>query len=274
MMYNHLMACCLKANGKVLREFKDTVYVPFGQEYSILLKNLNKKRAVVNITIDGQNVVGDGLVVYGSQEIELERFITDLHKGNRFKFIERTASIENHRGSKVDDGLIRISFRYEKDIPVKQYIDTYTKRDMFGPTFGYDLRNNISGSLDSSTRGIQCSAANFEDSLARRINADNYSTVSKGGLSLNDSFAQAQAKSEIGITVEGSISEQKFQKVDDFPLETEEHILVIRILGDTGQGQVTQPVTVKSKPKCKSCGKVNKATAKFCSDCGTSLQII
>ena len=82
MMYNHLMACCLKANGKVLREFKDTVYVPFGQEYSILLKNLNKKRAVVNITIDGQNVVGAGQVQYdrfSQREVRGDQPQGDVH---------------------------------------------------------------------------------------------------------------------------------------------------------------------------------------------------
>lgn len=258
-MYNHLMACCLKANGKVLREFKDTVYVPFGQEYSILLKNLNKKRAVVNITIDGTDVVPGGLVVDGNREVELERFLKDLNQGNRFKFIERTAAVENHRGSKVDDGLIRISFRYERDVPIQQYINTYTKRGIFGPTFGRDNSHLIKGSIDTG---------------------DNFSSMMSISAATNNDINIAlasnvfKAQGETGITVEGSVSQQKFQKIDDFPLESEEHVLVIRVLGDIGQEKVTEAVTVKSKPTCKTCGKVNKATSKFCSECGTSLQII
>ena len=48
MMYESKLAAAIKVNGKVLREFnKDTVYIPFGSEYSILLKNLNTKRAIV-----------------------------------------------------------------------------------------------------------------------------------------------------------------------------------------------------------------------------------
>ena len=39
MMYLQKLAVAVKVNGKVLREVGDTVYIPFGSEYSILIKN-------------------------------------------------------------------------------------------------------------------------------------------------------------------------------------------------------------------------------------------
>ena len=57
MMYNQKLVASIKANGKILREFKDQVYVPFSSEYSVLLKNINTVRAIVNVFIDGTNVV-------------------------------------------------------------------------------------------------------------------------------------------------------------------------------------------------------------------------
>jgi len=46
------------------------------------------------------------------------------------------------------------------------------------------------------------------------------------------------------------------------------------LLGETEDNKpVLQPVNVKMKPKCTSCGKQNKATNKFCSECGTSLEL-
>ena len=95
-MYNSKLVASIKANGKVLREFKDTVYIPFGSEYSILLKNLNTVRALINIYIDGDNVVPGGLVLNAGQEIDLQRAIRNgnMNEGNRFKFIERTSNIE------------------------------------------------------------------------------------------------------------------------------------------------------------------------------------
>ena len=80
---------------------------------------------------------------------------------------------------------------------------------------------------------------------------------------------------DAGITVPGSISEQKFQVVAGFQTEDEKHVIILRLLGETADNKpVVKPVTVKAKPKCITCGRVNKATAKFCQDCGTALEIV
>ena len=92
MMYNEKLAVAIKSNGKILREFKDKVYIKFGSEYSIYIKNLNNLRALVNVYIDGTNVTSGGLVVSANSEIDLERSLANnnLNVGNKFKFIERT----------------------------------------------------------------------------------------------------------------------------------------------------------------------------------------
>ena len=125
MMYQSKLVASLKANGKILREFKDTVYIPFGSEYSFLLKNLHTQRAVVNIFIDGDNIVDGGLVINAGQEVNLERYVKNgnLTEGNRFKFIERTQAVEDGpRGIKLEDGLVRIEFQYEKPYVPPQWI--------------------------------------------------------------------------------------------------------------------------------------------------------
>ena len=43
-MYLNKVAVAIKSNGKVLREQGDNVYIPFGSEYSIQVKNLNSVR--------------------------------------------------------------------------------------------------------------------------------------------------------------------------------------------------------------------------------------
>jgi hypothetical protein len=120
-MYNQKLVASIKANSKVLREFKDTVYIPFASEYSILLKNLNTTRAVVNVFIDGENVVPGGLVIDPGRTVDLERWIKNgnLSEGNKFKFIERTTAIEDGpRGIKLEDGLIRVEYQFEIPRPV------------------------------------------------------------------------------------------------------------------------------------------------------------
>ena len=90
---------------------------------------------------------------------------------------------------------------------------------------------------------------------------------------MNAITAQA-AVNDVGITVAGSKSDQKFSTATWFPTETGKHTIVLKIRGETADNaRVTAPVTVKTKPKCTTCGTVNKATSKFCSNCGTALQI-
>lgn len=268
MMHNQKMAACLKANGKVLREFGEIVYVPFGQEYNILLKNLNGTRALVNITIDGEDVVPGGLVIDAGREVELERFVKDLSKGNRFKFIERTAGIEKHRGIKVDDGLIRISYQYEKQVPVYRGITNVVNTPMW--------REPHTGSpcMDHWPTTFSTNHEVKTTGLLRSMTHDTHSYFAQGVGATTQSLSVASV-APAGITAPGSISTQKFQQVASFLTESETHVIVMKLLGETEQGKkIEQPITVKHQPVCKMCGHKNKARARFCSDCGAGLEIV
>src|SRR5271157_5055117 len=130
------VVACVKVDGKVLREEGNTVTLPFGSEYSVLIKNLNATRIKVKVSIDGTEATESvWLVVDANSSMELERFIRNgnLSAGNRFKFIERTEAIEEHRGIKADDGLIRIEYQVEKNPPViekvyREIVDDYWQR--------------------------------------------------------------------------------------------------------------------------------------------------
>lgn len=269
-MFNQKMVACLKANGKVLREFNDTVYVPYGSEYQIYLKNLNTVRAIVNITIDGTDVVPGGLVVNANQEIDLERFVKDMSKGNKFKFIERTAGIESHRGVKAEDGLIRISYKYAKVVP-QLWSQPFVGNSQW-PSYPPGVRGSLLGGEDHyMSKGMGASTSGM---TLNSISASSAPPTKSATRSISAQASGAQLSNDIGITVPGSLSEQKFVTVSDFVTESEEHVIVLKILGETENSPVVAPVTVKTKPKCISCGRVNKATSKFCNSCGTSLEII
>lgn len=75
-----------------------------------------------------------------------------------------------------------------------------------------------------------------------------------------------------GITVPGSESRQRFYTGAWFPTEYRSHTIILKLVGMVGGREVIQAVTVKSKPKCITCGRVNKANSQFCSACGTALQ--
>jgi hypothetical protein len=287
-MYNQKLVASLKANGKILREFKDTVYINFGQEYSILLKNLHTTRAVVNVYIDGDNAVPGGLVIDPGQSVDLERWIKNgnLTEGNHFRFIERTAKIEDGpRGIKVEDGLIRVEYQFEIARPAATLNNIVAGFPYYPPgvrsfggtgdlyTKGLGSTYNVGGAL----RSVDWSKGEDTRSLASAA-VDKYSVDNKIGAqasSVHDGAATMDwCANEVGITVPGSRSEQKFQTTTVGVLEEIKHSIVLRIVGDLGHNKpVDKPVTVDYKPECVTCGTKNKATAKFCSECGTALEI-
>jgi hypothetical protein len=273
MMYNSKLVASIKANGKVLREFKDTVYIPFGSEYSILLKNLNTVRALINIYIDGDNIVPGGLVLSAGQEIDLQRAIRNgnLTEGNKFKFIERTGKIEDHRGVKMEDGLIRVEYQFEKIFKRQdgiQWSNTVWQPTSMDSYYGGVMRSTTTSAPKSITDTVACSDMSYVAT-----------SMAVGSATINASSTMLQSfnaapQTETGITVAGSKSEQKFSTVSSFTCEPEKHNIILKLLGETEDNKaIREPITVKAKPKCTTCGKQNKATAKFCSECGTALVI-
>ena len=305
-MYQSKLVASLKANGKILREFKDTVYIPFGSEYSFLLKNLNTTRALINVFIDGENVIEGGLVLNAGQEVDLERYVKNgnLKTGNKFKFIERTSKVEEHRGVKLEDGLVRIEFQFEKVVPVSTWNNQpiFRVQDVFGPTWTSTWStNNVSGATSSEYRGITdkfsvtASGATTQMNVNGVLRGVDYSkgesvkasaasattaTLNNMGISssigeVHDGMATMDcAFNDAGITVPGSKSTQSFATTTMGIMEAEKHTIVLKLLGETPDNKpVVKPVTVKAKPKCTTCGRQNKAHAKFCVECGTALEI-
>lgn len=263
MVYKKNFALAIKAHGKILRESGEQVFLPYGCEYSIVLKNLHSKKASVKVWIDGQLVTeGCSLVIKPNESIDLERFIRNgnVSSGNRFKFIERTQSIENHRGIKIDDGLVRIEYQFERQLqsaPAPMVWPNYHP-----PYYIHNHRPIWTSTIRGMAPGQSIGDASFFGGQVSETLACNAQTP--------------KAVSNVGITVEGSISDQTFETCLPLWLEEEVHAMTLQLVGEVVQSgvRVEKPITVKAKPTCKTCGKLNKATSKFCSNCGTSLQIV
>ena len=285
-MYDSKMVVAIKHNGKVLRENKDIVTLPFGSEFSVLVKNLNSKRAKFTLHIDGTDVLdGEEIIVNGNSEIEMKRFIRNgnMNEGNSFKFIERTAAIEDGpRGIKVDDGIIRVEFWFEQDKPeikIKDiywekhhYRDYYPSANLWNTTFG----NGVCGSTGQAEPMIKSSLRGATNVSAQNATFNATSASATATAATGEIFANniAISTNDAGITVAGSKVEQKFTPVYGFKSEVNSHVIILRMVGMIGTIEVVAPITVSHKPKCSTCGKVNKATSSFCSSCGTSLELL
>jgi hypothetical protein len=264
MVYHNKFVAVIKCNGKVLREREDnTVLLPFGSEYSILLKNLNSRAASVSISIDGVDVLnGRELIVQATSDLELERFLQDdMCHGNRFKFINKTQEIVNHRGDRVDDGIIRIEYRFEAAPPlqINYHHHHHHHNQWIRPSWwwNYDspcfIGGAVYGTTLSSSRGMT-------------------GTVSCNYAADVTNCCDVGPAPDEGITVKGSESNQQFQQGYIGQLETSSEVIILRLRGVTGsRNKVTAPVTVNTKLTCPTCGRTSASAAKFCANCGTAL---
>jgi hypothetical protein len=230
----------IKSNGRILREVGDTVYLPFGSEYSIYMKNLESRKAVVDVTIDGIDVLnGHSLVVDANNTFTLEGFLdgNTLRVRNKFKFIEKTQQISDYRGDNIEDGLVVVKYRFEK---TREYvIDSYTYINPYNHIVYSDCGTDCSRKMYSTQSCIDTNLCS----------------------NINDS----------GITVAGSESNQSFGTTTTGILEDTEHTIVLNLKGEVKGQQVCKPITTKMKVQCCTCGRKNKTNMKYCSNCGTAL---
>ncbi len=287
-MHKSNFVTAIKVGGKVLREFDNSVYIPFGSEYTILLKNLSSVRARVSVSIDGDDALGDYcLIIDGKDEIELKRFVKNgnLQKGNAFKFIEKTAKIEKHRGNRANDGLITVTYEFESEWWKQPYAISGSMGKArsggyrgIGPDWN-EAQTFYSTTMQDGHLGVAC---NDEDIL-RSVPSITSNYVSQVGSPLRAS-AQAAAnvksflpQNDAGVTAPGQVTDQSFHlSTRTFWSDGIKHDMTIQLRGDVGQEKavVKAPVTVKKLKRCSMCGTNVKQTAKFCHECGSSVEIV
>ena len=217
---------------KPLREFnyngKRTVKIPFGSEYIIRLKNKSKEPALVDVSIDGTDVLnGSQLVLKDGETIDLERFVDDNSKGKKFKFISLE---EGASTGKIDDpyreenGLIQVKFHKAFYLPKLNFTikSTPDYTPFCGAVINHDylLRSNPTfGSAkvgDISTKSIPSSDNILRgcslDTGKTTVNSCFYSSQVAGA----SSYTSNDLPQDKGATVEGSVSNQSFSSTNDY----------------------------------------------------------
>ena len=261
MMYRAGLVAVIVANGKIVREMNSggtsTVYLPFGCEYSIRLKNNESRRAAVRISVDGSDVMsGHQLVVEANSESEVKGKLDagGNEAKNAFRFIQKTQKISDHRGDRIDDGIVRIEFQFEEPPYIPPYVPRYPKLKKAYPSpspIWYDSENSLrSSAMDSQ---ISCNS----------VQSQGFQCQTKG---------MVEPDNDNGITVAGSHVNQRFGTTYLGRLEATKHVIVFELRGAKSDGQpIVQPVLSRKPVECPTCGKSCKSSAKFCSECSTCL---
>ncbi len=200
-MYSNKFAACVKVGGKVLREDNGVTTLPFNAEYQVRLKNMASVRAMVKVEIDGTDVTdGTWLVLGPNSSMDLERFIKNgnWNSGNKLKFVKRTGKVEEHRGIKAEDGLVRIEYKFEKqpdpEVHTHHYHHNHYGWDYYWPYYPhypywggtYSLNSNTLN--DGHTGSVLRSKGGVRGQSLGGVQANAFN-VSKCADSLGDSVA-------------------------------------------------------------------------------------
>ncbi|MFA5024996.1 MAG: zinc ribbon domain-containing protein [Candidatus Shapirobacteria bacterium] len=271
----------LKVDGHILREFNHenlsefesecSLLLPFGTEYSLMFKNLESRAAKLRVWIDGEDALGgNAILVHPNRSVDLDGFMNSFGKvTNRFKFIQKTEQIVEHRGDRIDDGMIKVEWTFEKPKPIqvdvfqKNYYDWtwvepikyYPYCPPYSPTVTYGNSSNL------QSRNIG--------------EASNISYRAVAGASITNCcsndvpVASCGPLPDEGITVKGSEANQSFVNGYIGELEPNSHVIIIRLKGTFKTSQVKVPIEVKTKIQCTTCGNSVKSGNKFCPNCGT-----
>lgn len=273
-MYNNNLAMAVKVDGKVLREVNDKVYLPFGSEYTLYFKNTSSKRCRIKITIDGTDIMdGRNLIVNGNSNATVSRFIKNgnLTEGNSLKFIEKTEAISNHRGDKIEDGLITVVYEFEKD-------DDFLER-LRRESNHFRCMGSLQGNGVQQYRGLVAKAATWTntatlcDATPQGITAPgSHNTQKFHSASWNGS--DGKGSSTMTLQLKGEIEERKayYMDVGDRDSHTASEMLDY-VSKEILSRRVDHSLLTSEKITCSMCGTKHKSSAKFCSECGASLKI-
>jgi len=290
MTYKDQFVVEVKADGQILRVRDGAVYLPFGCEYSILLKNLNSRKASVKISIDSEDVLdGHSLILDPLVTHELQGFLRGTTAKNRFRFIQKTKEIQEHRGDKMGDGLVRIEFAFEKPRPqtivkkiIKEVEEHHHHYDHHHHDYWHPKRYHwyegdgwtyTSGNTsDGSEEPVQ--AYNTSCGMSRGMKGMASSDITCDSLGVQASFSEQNIPDvDEGITVKGNEMHEQYNYGMIGVLEQSSVIVIILKGMQRSSGVVIQePITVKTKCECVTCGTKSKYSVKFCCNCGTCLE--
>ena len=224
----------IKCNKKLLKENSDIVQIPFDSNYSIVMKNMDSRRCIVSIQIDGKSI-GNDLVLNGNQLLNLKRFIENNDSGNKFKFVKKES--ESTKSLDIDQGFIRIEVKWEKP-KINNYFENsepyiykfrpipYISWNQYPPQYDGPLcHKENTGSEDMYKTVVSKSATIDNEIVYVKIPEPNERVFR------NSNVDFSSQKLEEGITVKGKKCDQKFVTDTIGELEQNSIVFVFKLMG-------------------------------------------
>lgn len=268
MVYRNNFIAVIKHKGRIMRDRNGVVRMPFGSEYSILLKNKDSRTAIARISVDGEDVMGGHrYIIPGKSQRELTGFLKGLNATHKFRFIKKTKQIARYRGDRLDDGMVEVEFWYEQAVttPWIVYEDIPRQRQPWIDKHPWD------STFGDSTAGFTGDQTTYTAANFHQVKSSSPKIKS----SITASCNVPTPKRDEGITVKGSKANQNFQYGNVGTLESHSSTIIIRLKGTVRKRGKTRPVkkviAARSRIQCTTCGRKWRSHLKFCGNCSTAL---
>ena len=168
---------------------------------------------------------------------------------NKFKFIKRIKEIEEHRGIRPEDGIISVTFDFEKRM---EYVTT------------------VSGTWSGNGFKYIPYTIYYGDNTGTYASPNNATYTSYGRGSVSAMNLSTQNNS--GITAQGSDISQQFGYGYIGQLKNKPTTISFKLIGFDETESNPQAVYTNDKLECKNCGLKSRNINKFCPRCGTILK--
>lgn len=187
------------------------VYLPFDSEYKILVKNQNNCRIKIDAELDGTAITDDGIVIVANGSTYIERFLSG--EGRKFKFVTLLNDGIADPTSK-ENGILRIKVVKEKAfelvMPVINRIDHHHHHH-YDPWYWNRSDRAVYGGPMQPYGSTQCSYSITTPTDGPSIAMSMGASLSSDKIGSVKSLGSYVAQDVAGATIEGSLSDQKFE---------------------------------------------------------------
>ena len=218
-------------NGTIAKELANgQINIPFGSEYKIRIRNKHNRRSVCKISIDGENISGEGFVIGANSFVDIERPV-DVDR--KFKFVSLDSEEAYDHGKNGPNynkikGVISADFALEKEYQFQPNYVPIVQQKPFRPdpyTYPYWYNSNspmrgvlnfgsvIDGQYDSYSAVNNLTGGDIKPNTVSLNAQHNLPKASLMGFADSSVNLTSTNVLQDGATVEGSKSFQKFSSV-------------------------------------------------------------
>lgn len=106
-MHSNKVTIAILVDGKSLYENKNELYIPFGKEYNIFIKNDNSFDVKIKVKLD--LLLAEDIFLVKANEKRIVKGFSHMGDFYQYKFIEKNDVIKKHNPSNCLDGMVSFS---------------------------------------------------------------------------------------------------------------------------------------------------------------------